>query len=130
MPDAYLSQANPVSNTVYTILGTTKDVQVESIGLQLTWATTQPTNLRIIGTIDGQTIIHTIAAPVTATPYFPIITPIWNPATQALSTTLSSANEMALKILSGKSVKIDMAVTWDTTQPTPIIGCVKYAVLT
>ena len=43
--DAVLSQANPVSATLYTVLGTTANVRILTIDTNVTWAVTQPTPL-------------------------------------------------------------------------------------
>jgi len=54
--DATLVQANPVSDTLYTVLDTTKNCRIRSIQVKIIWATTQPTPLKITITIDGLTL--------------------------------------------------------------------------
>jgi hypothetical protein len=69
--DATLSQASPTANTLYTVLDTTKNCRISSATASVTW-TVQPTPLDLVFTIDGQTIMHTIANPVTATDYITV----------------------------------------------------------
>ena len=124
-PPVIFSQANPVSNTVYPVLTTTKNVRIISLNCYIVWATTQPTNMRLIVTIDGEVITFTIASPVTATDYFDLLKAGNIDADQLLGTTDYSPYRAFLR--EGRSVKIDIAITWATTQPTPL-GCrVKWA---
>jgi hypothetical protein len=126
-PDAVLSQANPVSNTVYNVLPATTNVKIESVSIVLTWAVTQPTNLRIIATVDGKTITHTVAAPISNTDYHPTVAPPLDEASQTLTAAYTTLHRTAFDILSGQNVQIDMAVTWGVTQPTPMVCRVKFA---
>jgi len=125
--DALLSQDNPVSNQLYTVLDTALNVEIISIAVNITWAITQPTNLRIYVTVDGKTIIFTVATPVSGTNYYLNITPESSDAGQATSTTVGSGTVLAIKYASGKSVKVETRVTWGVTQPTPLVCRVKYA---
>jgi hypothetical protein len=125
--DAVLSQANPVSDTVYNVLPATNNVKIETVDLNIIWGVTQPTNLRVIATVDGKTIIHTVANPISATNYHPTVVPQSDEAIQTLTSTYTTLHRSAFDILSGQNVKIDMAVTWAVTQPSPMVCRVKYA---
>lgn len=120
--DAVISQANPVSTTLYEVLATTKNVRIIGIGAVLTWATTQPNPLEILVTIDGVTVIFNKQNPVTATSYYArIIDPITD--IQYIDATIP---QFAF-LLEGRSVKVEVRVTWATTQPTPLVCRVKWA---
>jgi len=122
--DAVLSQANPVSGTKYTVLDTTKNVRIISIAAMITWATTQPTPLEVHITIDGVAITVSKTDPVTATPY-----EVANKSPESAGLVFTSATQeyRGLGILEGRSVKIEVEITWSTTQPTPLFCRVKYA---
>lgn len=124
--DAAISQANPVSDTVYPVLAATPNVMVIAAYIKITWAVTQPTNLRIIVTVDGKAITYTIASPVTATAYFPVLTADTD-GSQLSSSTIGSGTIIAMSNISGRSVQVDAAITWAVTQPTPLVCRVKYA---
>jgi len=123
--DAAISQANPISDQLYTVLNTTLNARIISLATYITWATTQPTNLRIVITIDGNTITYTATTPVSATVYYDSLIPTAAAASQSLSTTAFSPYRAFL--LEGRSIKVEVAVTWATTQPTPLVCRVKYA---
>jgi len=123
--DAYLSQVNPVSAQWYTVLDTTANVRIIGIAARVTWAVTQPTPLQVRITIDGNVITHSITNPVSATVYHAYIDSWEAEATQILSTTVYSAYRSF--IYEGRSVKVEAAITWATTQPTPLVCRVKYA---
>jgi hypothetical protein len=123
--DAVLSQANPVSATLYPVLPTTANVRVISIETNLTWAVTQPTPLEVVMTIDGNTIIWTQANPVTATPYYARVRAGFTELTQDFEATSSSPQRSFM--LEGRSVKIEVRVTWAVTQPSPLNCRVKYS---
>jgi len=125
-PDAAISQANPVSGTLYTVLDTTPDAIIELVSFNVTWSVTQPTNLRLIVTVDGVVQTYTTASPVSGTNYYPAASMAAESA-QGNSTTQGSNTVGALPVMSGKSVKIEVAITWATTQPTPLVCRVKYA---
>ena len=127
--DAAISQANPVSTTLYTVLDTTKNVRILSISAKITWAVTQPTPLEVLITIDGNTIIHLIANPTTAQDYIAKKTVHTNEANQELlAMSGGTASELVSSTLyEGRSVKVQARVTWATTQPTPLVCRVKYA---
>ena len=123
-PDAYLSQANPVSSKKYTVLPTTKNVRILSISSMITWATTQPTPLQVYVTIDGQILTFNMIDPVSDTDYMAV-----NSANVAggglLQTGHSEVNRSFF--IEGRSVKVEVKITWATTQPTPLVCRVKYA---
>ena len=124
--DAYLSQANPVSGTLYTVLDTTKNVRIITATCSITWATTQPTLLQIIITIDGKSLIYTVSNPVSASWYELEIMGLYNEANQSLATDKDDSRKRAF-FIEGRSVKVEVAITWATTQPTPLQCRVKYA---
>jgi len=126
-PDAVLSQANPVSGTKYTVLDTTKNVRIISIACDVTWATTQPTPLEIHVTIDGVAYNYYKADPVTATDYYAYPHPEKaENVQQPMSSTKADISRRAF-LMDGKSVKVEIEITWATTQPTPLVCRVKYA---
>jgi len=123
--DTVLTQANPVSGTKYTVLDTTKNVRIIAMMIKITWATTQPTILRIYVTIDGCTEIFGIANPVSGTNYQAVFS---NWYLIAGDQTLQTADIVDRSFLfEGRSVKIEAYVEWATTQPTPLECRVKYA---
>ena len=121
--DAVLSQANPVSGTLYTVLDTTRNVRIISIGAKITWATTQPTPLEVVVTIDGVTLTFSVANPVSATPYIPC----WYPDAETDMVINAAVFQGRSFFVEGRSVKVQVRVTWATTQPTPLSCRVKYA---
>ncbi len=126
--DAVISQANPVSTTLYTALATAKNVRVISIIAQIDWAVTQPTPLEIVCTIDGQTLIFAKTNPVSGQDYTPL--PImWAAANSQESVTSTAENRARPFLIEGRSIKIEARVTWAITQPTPLICRVKYATI-
>lgn len=127
--DAVISQANPVSTTLYTVLGTTPNVRILSIAATITWATTQPTPLEIVVTIDGNSLVYGIANPVSGFPYAPIHS-VLDASTPEANQRLGypfGGTDFAPFPLEGRSVKVEVRVTWGVTQPTPLVCRVKYA---
>jgi len=124
--DATLSQANPVSATLYTVLATTKNVRIISIKTNITWAVTQPTPLEVVVTIDGITMIFWVTNPGSATDYFASVEAGVDETLQTLETTdrLKTGRPF---LLEGRSVKVEVRITWAVTQPTPLVCRVKYA---
>ena len=121
--DEVLTQANPVSGTLYEVLATTKNVRVISIGTNITWGVTQPTPLEIVVTVDGQTVIFSKTNPVSATAYEAAFE-------SDGGTQLSNYNvavPMRAFLLEGRSVRIQVRITWAVTQPTPLRVRVVYA---
>ena len=124
--DATISQTNPVSTTLYPVLAATANVRLISIETDITWATTQPTPLEIVVTIDGVSTIFLVANPVSATPYFASLDANATAATQDLETTDRTATGRSF-LLEGRSIQVQARITWATTQPTPLNVRVKYA---
>lgn len=123
--DAVLSQANPVSTTLYTVLDTTRNVRIIGLNANITWAVTQPTPIEVPVTIDGQTIIYQAANPISATEYYARCNENNAEATQGLTAT-SYANQRTF-LIEGRSIKIEARITWAITQPTPLVCRVKWA---
>lgn len=122
--DAVLSQVDPVSATLYTVLDTQKNVRIESINAIITWATTQPTPLHVLATVDGITFIFRVSNPVSATNYYASRQSNAAQDNQVLETDERVARPF---LLEGRSVKVEIRITWATTQPTPLVCRVKYA---
>jgi len=122
--DATLNQVNPVTGTFYPILAETKNVRIISIAAVITWATTQPTPLRIRVIIDGQTHYFDVTDPVSATWYHGIILPNYAENNQLLTPVTTEVKGF---LLEGRTVQIDAQITWAVTQPTPLTARVKYA---
>lgn len=118
-PDAVLTQANPVSGTKYTVLDTTKNVRIISIHALVTW-TVQPTPLEIHITIDGQTIICSIANPDSD------IAHVAENFTNSPNWGLVAAYQQDTAfILEGRSVKIEAEITGGAVSN--LAARVKYA---
>lgn len=66
--DTTLSQANPVSGTQYAVLATNINVRIWAASAYSEW-TVQPSPIELHFTIDGNTLTHAKANPVTATHY-------------------------------------------------------------
>ena len=122
--DATLSQANPTSGTKYTVLDTIANVRIISISVQCTW-TVQPTPLEIHITIDGKTITHTFANPVTATDYVAFINPTKAATAQGLSATDPTDLGLPAFLREGRSVKVEAEITGGTVSN--LSSRVKYA---
>jgi len=126
--DEAISQANPVSATLYTVLDTVKNCRLISISCNITWAVTQPDPLEVVVTIDGQTLTFSFTNPVSATDYVATIAANLAPDAQPLvEATALTPDRYRPFILEGHSVKVQVRVTWATTQPTPLVCRVKYA---
>lgn len=123
--DAVLTQPNPASGTKYTILDTTKNVQIRSISVRVSW-TVQPSPLEVWVTIDGQTIKHTFANPVTATYYLAEVLAEQLATAQGL---IDSATRDPSKtrdfLYEGRSIKVQAEITGGTVSA--LDGRVKYA---
>jgi hypothetical protein len=121
--DAVISQANPVSTTLYEILPTTKNVRIISIWGYITWAVTQPTPLEVLVTIDGITKIFIIANPVSGTSYGCRTEGNQADNAQTMVTTHDEYNKPFM--LEGRSVRVQIRITWAVTQPTPLVCRMK-----
>lgn len=124
--DAAISQANPVSTTLYEVLPTTKNVRIISIAANITWATTQPTPLEVVVTIDGISFVFVQPNPVTATNYCAGLSGEKAENAQIFFAA-AAADQYRAFMLEGRSVRVQARVTWATTQPTPLVCRVKYA---
>jgi hypothetical protein len=123
--DAVLSQANPVSTTLYEVLPTTKNVEVFTIAGKITGGTVS--ELKIVVTVDGQSISYIQANPVSGNVYMPIISVDAADDAQGMT----NAGHFIYTLLAamrsgGRSVRIQVSCTW-TVQPTPLVCRVKYA---
>jgi len=125
-PDAYVNQVNPVSGQWYTVLDTTPNVRIITIFTRIFWATTQPTPLEVRVTIDGNLITHIVANPVTATEYFGRMWEHTDETNQGLVTTSWGGSARSF-LYEGRSVKVEVRITWAITQPTRLECRVKYA---
>ena len=126
--DISVTQNTPVSDQVYTILPTTANVEIVGLEVRCVWPTTQPTNLRVIVTVDGVVQTYTFASPVSGTSYQPNLTSSLLSAAQVLTagTTPQLGNKLAFEAMSGRSVQIQIAVTWATNAPTSLIWTLKH----
>jgi hypothetical protein len=123
--DAAISQADPVSTTLYEVLATTSNVRIISIEAHISFAAGAPDPLEVVVTIDGQTTIFIRATPATATAYYAKPGEDRDPANQELSATEYAMYRAFL--LEGRSVRVQIRVTWAVNQPTPLVCRVKYA---
>ncbi len=121
--DAVLSQANPVSTTLYTVLATTKNVRIIYLGLGVTWGVTQPTPLEMVLTVDGNVMTGVQANPVSGQIY----SPFWERDSGNLQVSATDYLYLRGFILEGRSVKVEVRVTWAVTQPSPLVALVKWA---
>lgn len=126
--DAVLSQANPVSTTLYEVLATTSGgVKIKSVTSTITWAVTQPTPLEIVVTVDGISKVFGVGNPISATIYGTCRSVDRDNATEATQFLVSvfSVDNLPIEI-QGKSIRVQVRITWATTQPTPLTCRVKY----
>ena len=121
--DVVLSQANPVSATLYAILATTTNVRIISISDAIDWAVTQPTLVCTI-IVDSNTISATKTTPVNNADHF-IVNYVAS-ANFTQDTTQTTSQNRAF-LLEGRSVAIYLSSVWAITQPTLLAGRVKYA---
>ena len=124
--DAVISQANPVSTTLYEVLALTRNVRVYSMAMRVTWAVTQPTPMDIVATIDGNSLIYTVANPVSASLYAAQVLEAYPENTQG-SVAENTNTPYRSFLLEGHRVRVQVRVTWAVTQPTPLWCRVKYA---
>lgn len=124
--DEVVTQASPVSGTIYTILDTVHNCRLIAASAKVVW-TVQP-NLQIHVIIDGNTLTGTHATPITNTGYEFIIRP---DETELGGTLYISSGPYgpyrAGILLEGKSVKVQMETTGGTTSS--LVGRVKYALI-
>lgn len=124
--DATLNQPTPTPGTPYTVLSATKDVRIYSISAVATW-TVQPNPLEVHITIDGDTITHAFANPVTATNYVAYRSPHLADTAQLLLAQ-AAANDLTAPafLYEGNLVEIAVEVTGGTTNP--MAARVKYGI--
>ena len=134
--DSVTIVASPVSGTTYewlagasgagAALGTQENIRIISLTAAVTWATTQPTPLEVVVTIDGQTIIFKVANPTSGSNYYGVRTSADPESSQNLHTDYLEASRVAF-LLEGRSIKVECKITWATTQPTNLTMRVKWA---
>lgn len=129
--DVIISQATPTSTQLYTVLDTTKNVQINGIGFNVTWTVTQPNPLELIVTVDGQVLTYAYPTPVSATFYYPVQDERYaETSQQATSSGGSPGTQNAYKACSGRSVKIQVRVTCGGGGTfTPLVCRVKWAII-
>lgn len=115
MTDAYLNQSNPVSETWYPVVDA-KNVMVFTVNAVLTWAVTQPDPLEIKLTVDGVARTVSFTNPVNDT---------WYAVAQDgrngfLRLIAWAGAQYSGFLFMGRSVKVEVRVTWAVTQPTPL----------
>lgn len=119
MTDVTLSQANPVANTLYPLLPTTRNAKIWSAVAQIQW-TVQPTPLQVILTIDGKIVVHGFTNPATVTSYavvHGVAEDYMDENNQLLAIAYSAA--IPNPLYEGKTVRVDVrtgSVTAGTTQ--------------
>lgn len=120
-PDAAISQANPVSTTWYTVLDATMAI-LDRITCFITWAVTQPTPLEVRVTIDGVVYVGAVANPISGSVYE--IRRLSYDATGLVI--IATSTSYPNLDLSGRSVKVEVRITWAITQPTPLVCRVQW----
>lgn len=120
--DGVLAQANPISGTLYEVLPLTSNIRIISAWIEVIW-TLQPSPLELHFTIDGKTVTHSIVNPVTATDYFPRLTPKNAPAAQELTTTIFARERPFL--YENRSIRVQAETTGGTVQN--LNARIKYA---
>ena len=129
--------AAPVSGTKYgwragetgagAELGDQSNVRICSVATNVTWATTQPTPLWITITIDGIPHIYKLDNPVTATNYGCEHWMFTSQANQRIIIWNAFPVGIHAFLKEGKSVKVEIEITWAVTQPTDLTMRVKWA---
>ena len=125
--DAAISQANPVSATYYPVLTATNARIIEAC-VNITWAVTQPTPLRMRITTALKTMIFSFTNPVTTQNYNPYVSGVFadNVGEMITSSSVDSFRRGSY-LLEDISVLIEVNVTWGVTQPSPLVCRVKWA---
>ena len=121
--DAVLSQANPVSATLYQVLAASKNVRLIGMTVYVTW-TVQPSPLEVVMTIDGLTRTWLRANPVSLTPYYPLLVPDYSSAAEFMDTAGGTAASKSF-LLEARNLRIQVRTTGGTVQN--IDAIVKYA---
>lgn len=121
--DVTLTQANPVSGTLYTVLSTTRNARIYGACARATWDV-QPNPLQLHFTVDGNALSHNYTNPVTATWYYPSNYPAAAETAQGMSST-AQPNQDGSFLHEGRSVKVEAETTGGTV--TELASRVKYA---
>jgi len=134
--DSVTIVASPVSGTKYewrtgetgagAALGTQKNVRIISMAMIITWATTQPTPMNAIVTIDSVPVTFVCINPVTATYYGCVNKESSAENDQDGKAAINSITPYRAFLREGRSVKIEIQITWATTQPTNLTLRVKW----
>jgi hypothetical protein len=124
--DAAISQANPVSGTLYEVLPATENVRIISILARIDWETTQP-EIWVKITIDGTVILHYSVAAVSAIAQAVLRSYAVDEAWQPLAPLGGEEANRPAFIYEGRNVKVEAYVVWAVTQPTPLVCRVKWA---
>jgi len=125
MPDAVLSQANPVSGVLYPVLPLNYNVRIIGASASIFFALGAPDPLELVITIDGEVFTFTVNTPANSTPYNAYIAEFANNASQVLNPASFSSTRAFM--LEGRSVSINSRITWAVDQPTPLNCRVKWA---
>jgi hypothetical protein len=120
--DASLNQSWPNSDELYTVLDTTANVRLIAFAVKETHSVT-PTNVKIVITIDGQTLTYTKTSPSSATWYFPTQSSSVGASSLALGST--DLAQYLTFLYEGRSVKVQASVSGGTVSNLSAI--VKYA---
>jgi len=131
--------ATPISGTKYewrtgesgagAALGTQTNIRIISIEAHLTWAVTQPTPLEAhVTPKNGDLMIFTRANPITGTNYWASIKAENPMGTQNLDDADEGQRRAFLMEL--RSGKVEVEITWATTQPTNLTMRIKWAKIT
>jgi len=94
----------------------------------ITWATTQPTPLEVHITMDGIPYTLAMIDPISATNYFYRFLPEMAANAQGLAADAYTDERNKSFLFEGKSIKIEVEITWAVTQPTPLVCRIKYAI--
>jgi len=116
--DAVISQANPVSTTLYPVLDA-RNAVIHSAYVTVTW-TVQPTPLDLIVTVDDIAHIHSVANPITTQPYEPASYKYTAATGQLLVSTVDDRLVLMGPIYVGRTVKIEVRTTGGTVS---ILAC-------
>ncbi len=122
--EAEISQANPVSGTIYPVIAGTY-VRVISINVWIVWAVTQP-NISAVCVVDGQTMIFTFATPGSNVDYFASWVANIDLNNMVLETTDRSRTGRPF-LFEGRNVTVGVRSVWAITQPDPLNCRVHWA---
>ncbi len=110
-PDADWSSNTPSSGQYYEVLAVKANAAIKSVWVKVNWADTQPSNLAVKVTIDGQVYIFSMGNPSSGTDYFIYLRGNYNADSQWLGPNDDAALYQRGYILEGRSVKVEVAVT-------------------